>query len=153
MTRVATDHLFGGLPQHTLFRFADDLVVAIALGCVALFYERRRRRYLANRLQIIREMNHHIRNALQVISFTALQQENEKARSMMRDSVTRIDWALREVLPVETDGEGDRQPQIVNYRGRIGDAGVNPRQVRCAALRSESSIETHRRRGDRDRHD
>jgi hypothetical protein len=28
-----------------------------------------------------------------------MQQADDKVRNMMRESVTRIDWALREVLP------------------------------------------------------
>jgi len=100
---AATDCILGELSRHAPFRFADDLIAAVAVGCLVLFYERRRRGYFAGRLQIIREMNHHVRNALTVISLTSQQQPNEDLRSMMRESVGRIDWALREVLPLHPD--------------------------------------------------
>src|ERR1700739_392727 len=64
---VASDYFFGALAPNTLFRLADDFALAIVLGCVVLFYERRRRQHLNVQLGIIREMNHHVRNALQVI--------------------------------------------------------------------------------------
>ena len=87
------------LSPNKLLLFADDFIIAIFLGCVVLLYEKRRQRYLEARLKIIAEMNHHVRNALQVLSYTAMRQEDEKVKNMMRESVTRIDWALREVLP------------------------------------------------------
>jgi PAS domain S-box-containing protein len=40
---VMTDRIFAGLTQHPLSRFADDLAVAIIVGCMAVFHERRRR--------------------------------------------------------------------------------------------------------------
>ena len=54
------------------------------------------------RMQVISEMNHHIRNALQVITYaSAAQNQNDSVDSvdMIRSSVERIEWALREVLP------------------------------------------------------
>lgn len=58
-----------------------------------------RRRLLQARLEIIADMNHHIRNALQVLSYGAARHGNEKETEMMRESIERIEWALREVLP------------------------------------------------------
>ncbi len=98
---VASDHFLTKLSPSRIFVAADDLIISVVLGCVVLFYERRRRRYLEARLKVISEMNHHVRNALQVLSYTTIRQEDEKVRNMMRDSVTRIDWALREVLPAD----------------------------------------------------
>jgi hypothetical protein len=43
-------------------------------------------------------MNHHIRNALQVITY-ATAADTEESVELIRDSVERIEWALREVLP------------------------------------------------------
>jgi hypothetical protein len=96
---VGSDHFLTKLWPNRIFVAADDLIISVVLGCVVLFYEKRRRRYLEARLKVIGEMNHHVRNALQVLSYTTLRQEDEKVRNMMRESVTRIDWALREVLP------------------------------------------------------
>ena len=49
-------------------------------------------------------MNHHIRNSLQVITYATATQSNSESMEMIRSSVERIEWALREVLPNEIDG-------------------------------------------------
>jgi hypothetical protein len=61
--------------------------------------ERERRAVIRERLQIVSEMNHHIRNALQVISFFVSKEQDQKTVEMVRSSVDRIQWALKEVLP------------------------------------------------------
>ncbi len=61
--------------------------------------EQNRRRLVQARLEVIADMNHHIRNALQVLSYGAANHGNKKETEMMRDSIERIEWALREVLP------------------------------------------------------
>jgi hypothetical protein len=54
------------------------------------------------RVQVAAELNHHIRNALQVIAFHCRTQEMpQQAIEEIRESVNRVDWALREVLPRE----------------------------------------------------
>jgi hypothetical protein len=58
-----------------------------------------RRRLVQARLEVIADMNHHIRNALQVLSYASVTHGGEKETEMMRDSIDRIEWALREVLP------------------------------------------------------
>ena len=96
---VASDHFLAKLSPNGIFSFADDFIIAVILGLVVLFYEKRRRRYLEARLKVISEMNHHVRNALQVLSYGTVRQADEQVRNMMHESVMRIDWALREVLP------------------------------------------------------
>ena len=75
----------------------DDLLIALLVGLLVLFYEERRRRALIQRLRTIELMNHHVRNSLQVIAFATPQQE--ELANKVRDAVERIEWALREVLP------------------------------------------------------
>jgi hypothetical protein len=85
----------------------DILLTSNALtGIVAgfLFYsltniERVRRNALRERLRTIAEMNHHIRNSLQVITYATATQKNTESMELIRSSVERIEWALREVLP------------------------------------------------------
>jgi hypothetical protein len=78
-------------------------IVAAGLFSQIIQRERERRALLRQRLQVIAEMNHHIRNALQVISFSAAQERDQKTVEMVRGSVDRIQWALREILPAGTD--------------------------------------------------
>lgn len=85
----------------------DILVASNALtGIVAgfLFYsltniERLRRNVMRERLRTIAEMNHHIRNSLQVITYASATRQDAESVEMIRNSVERIEWALREVLP------------------------------------------------------
>lgn len=74
-------------------------LVAGALVLRLLQYERERRARLRQRLEVIAEMNHHIRNALQVISLTAASAADQKQLETIRNSMNRIEWALREILP------------------------------------------------------
>jgi len=69
-----------------------------------LFYnlalkERIRREIIRDRLHVIADMNHHIRNALQVITYATAVGKDDESVEMIRSSVERIEWTLREVLP------------------------------------------------------
>ena len=59
------------LQQHArtrLIAIITDVALGMAAGLVVLFYERRQEQNLMGKLQVIRLMNHHVRNSLQVIS-------------------------------------------------------------------------------------
>lgn len=73
--------------------------VAGALMFRLLQYERERRRRIRKRLETVADMNHHVRNALQVISMTAYSAADQQQLQAIRASVDRIQWALREILP------------------------------------------------------
>jgi signal transduction histidine kinase len=80
----------------------SDSVAAVIAGVLVfrlLQYERDRRRRLRQRLEIIAEMNHHVRNALQVISLSTYSSADQKQLAAIKESVSRIQWALREILP------------------------------------------------------
>jgi hypothetical protein len=53
------------------------------------------------RMQVIAEMNHHIRNALTPISLSTHITDNQQRIRVISEGVDRIDWALREILPRE----------------------------------------------------
>jgi len=76
----------------------DDALVGIGVGLVVLLYERRQKSEMIKKLEVIRLMNHHVRNSLQVVAFASAQQQEELANKV-RSAVERIEWALREVLP------------------------------------------------------
>lgn len=79
-------------------RFADDLLGAVIVGLIIFLDDRRRSRYLASRLQVIALMNHHVRNALQTIKYAHLTEQQVR---LIDESVARIEWALREILPTD----------------------------------------------------
>ena len=88
-----------GVPGRDLILLSSFLVGLVAAVLVYLLSvrERQRRAYVDCRLRVIAEMNHHIRNALQVITF--YNRKGEKHEVGVIEAVERIQWALREVLP------------------------------------------------------
>jgi hypothetical protein len=60
---------------------------------------------MREKIATISAMNHHVRNALQAISY-APYTEQAKQIQLIQQSVSRIQWALREVLP------GTAEPQV-----------------------------------------
>ena len=72
----------------------DAFVLAVAAGSIALWYERLRMRDILEKLIVVREMNHHVRNALQVVTLAASAHHEDLAK-MVLDAVARIEWALK----------------------------------------------------------
>ena len=74
--------------------------VVVALLTAGLIHHANRRREAALlRMQVIAEMNHHIRNALAAISLSTDAIQNQQSIRVISQSVDRITWALREILP------------------------------------------------------
>ena len=93
-----------GIPRLDMLLFSNGLTGLFAGG---LFWQMARearasRDLVAERMKTIAELNHHIRNALQVIKFLGGQKRtglDAVQLQLINDSVDRIEWALREVLP------------------------------------------------------
>jgi two-component sensor histidine kinase len=92
-----------GLPRLDMLIFSNGLTGLFAGG---LFFQMARearagRALMEERMKTIAELNHHIRNALQVIKFLGGQKSGLDAvqLQLINDSADRIEWALREVLP------------------------------------------------------
>ncbi len=103
----AVGFLFDDLLVREGVKRIDILLESNALtGVVAavFFYylsnhERERRKLVQQRLRTIADLNHHIRNALQIITYVASSQQREDSVQLIGNSVERIEWSLREVLP------------------------------------------------------
>ena len=101
----------GFLVDH-LFHKADRLLASDFYTCAIAFLfcylllqlEARRRAGLARRMEIAAEVNHHIRNALTGVVFTAAAQNDPAMQAVLQDATARIDWVLNTVLP---DGSAD----------------------------------------------
>src|ERR1041385_6337782 len=78
--------------------YVDDLVLGVLAGLVFFAYEQRSYKAVREKIATISAMNHHVRNALQAISY-APYTEQAKQIELIQQSVNRIQWALREVLP------------------------------------------------------
>lgn len=74
------------------------LIVSCLIAKLAQMSRQQHRLTLA-RMQVIAEMNHHIRNALAPISLSVDAIENQQLIRVISDGLDRIDWALREILP------------------------------------------------------
>jgi signal transduction histidine kinase len=81
-----------------MFATADAIALGVLSGTIAWVYQRRQNRYLAERLEVIADMNHHVRNDLQVIQYSAYLTKDQEHIQRIEQSLSRIDWALREVL-------------------------------------------------------
>lgn len=97
-----------GFPRRDLM-FVSNLIIGITVGW--LFYqfarnEKNKREIMSQRLHTIAELNHHIRNALQIIRYAEGAKTTQDATQLqlINESVARIEWALREVLPQYPQG-------------------------------------------------
>jgi len=72
----------------------------VVTGLTAGFMDvaKQRRESALLRMQVISEMNHHIRNALGAISLTTGSIQNQQCVRVISESVDRIEWTLREIL-------------------------------------------------------
>ena len=61
--------------------------------------QRERRENIAERLKMIGDLNHHVRNALESIQLSAYSTQDQEIIASIGDSVQRIEWALREIVP------------------------------------------------------
>ena len=77
----------------------DDLLGGIIAGLCVYVYEKNRLNSLREKLLTIDLMNHHIRNALQPLMFLEFESNKEAHVRTIGECVTRIEFALREVLP------------------------------------------------------
>jgi len=85
-------------------RLLAEALSALIVSCLVaklVDMSRRQQRLTLTRVQVIAEMNHHIRNALAPISLSVDTIENQQLIRLIADGVDRIDWALREILPRE----------------------------------------------------
>jgi hypothetical protein len=88
--------------SHSWTLFISDTVAAAVVAFFASYtftLHRQREAEVRERVERIVEMNHHVRNALQVITYWSLAERDKKEVELIRQAVDRIEWALREVLP------------------------------------------------------
>jgi hypothetical protein len=83
-----------------------SLVIGMVAGGLFLYvarHEKAHRDQLRERMQTVADLNHHIRNALQVIKLCGAQSSESsldgRQLQLIKESADRIEWALREVLP------------------------------------------------------
>lgn len=102
-----------GLPRKDLM-LLSSLITGLVAGW--LFYqflrnERTRQDTVQQRIHTVAELNHHIRNALQLIRYAGGSKSTSDATQLqlINEAVARIDWALREVLSPYGERDGDKK--------------------------------------------
>jgi hypothetical protein len=76
---------------------------AALLSGVALLRMQARRRELIVHMQIVEDVNHHVRNALTCIVLSTSLREDVELNARVRDACERIDWVLNDVLSQSVD--------------------------------------------------
>jgi len=77
----------------------DYLFGGIIVGLLIYRYELNRSQYFNDRVKSVKLMNHHVRNALNVIMVSVYTHGHVEELNEIQSSFDRIDWALREILP------------------------------------------------------
>jgi len=90
-----------GRARERLLAEGFSALIVSCLTAKLFLISRERQRLTLARMQAIAEMNHHIRNALSPISLSLDATEDQQLKRLISESVDRIDWALREILPRE----------------------------------------------------
>jgi hypothetical protein len=103
LTATTLDYVMAERSESFL-RNIDASAVTAALVAGLLFYrllwcERKRGEAIRQRVEIIAQMNHHVRNAMQTILLSTHAPQEKNHVNAIDDSVQRIDWALKEILP------------------------------------------------------
>jgi hypothetical protein len=93
-------------------RAFDDVCGALIAALLVYRHEYARTKSLSEKLKTIELMNHHVRNALQVIVDSVYVHGHAQQLDEIGDSVKRIDWALREILPGRVLDEYDAPADI-----------------------------------------
>jgi hypothetical protein len=95
---VTLDWVMDGVVRRIYASDVLECAAAALLSGVALVRMQRRRRELLIRMQIVEDVNHHVRNALTAITLSASLHENVELDAQVRDACDRIDWVLSDVL-------------------------------------------------------
>jgi len=93
---ILQEHLPAPLPG-----VADAAIIAVVTGMlvyIVLREWRMRRALIVEQLRMVAELNHQVRNALQVIVYSQFVPQQEQARTVLM-SVDRIDKTLKELFP------------------------------------------------------
>jgi hypothetical protein len=89
----------------------DDLLIGVLSGVLVFAYERHQHKLFLEKMRVISEMNHHVRNALQPIMYSPYLKEQTEQIRIIQEGTRRIEWALREVLPGEDADPPDSKPR------------------------------------------
>jgi hypothetical protein len=89
-------------PEPIVGRILDSSTIALLIAAITWIeiqaVQQRRRKVLED-IRVVSELNHHVRNALQVIQYASRVPEAKQQVQIIDESVERIDATLRELFP------------------------------------------------------
>jgi len=93
-----------GIQPFGIMLASDALAAILAFGFIFHIVRswHHRRETLNRELRIIGDTNHHIRNALELITLSAQTTHDQQVISQISVAVDRIQWVLRELLGEES---------------------------------------------------
>jgi hypothetical protein len=117
VANVAMDWAIHGVVRRVLPSDIMDAAAAGVLCGFVLIRMQSHRRSLILRMQVIEDVNHHVRNALECITLSAALCSDQELDAKVTDAYDRIDWVLNDVLPQTINGRDCDAP---NLRWRSG---------------------------------
>ena len=97
ITHLVVAHVHAPLAFHAFIDASVICLMTMALVGVAIASVRARRQAGIRQIRAVAELNHHLRNALQVISQSRYLPEDKQAQAVL-DSTGRIDEVLRRMM-------------------------------------------------------
>ena len=94
----SSDFWLTHLMSNEMYEIADDLLLGIIVGVIGTWWLRKRNRAIKHKLNRVANINHLIRNELEVILYSAHTTSNVKDIKHIEQSVGQISWILRELL-------------------------------------------------------
>ena len=95
-------------------RIQDAILTGLfcaVIVCIALGAERFRREQFRERVNVVSDLNHHLRNALEIIIHGHLLPQSSQTKAIF-ESVERIDHALKKIVPEERDSSRASVPAL-----------------------------------------
>jgi hypothetical protein len=94
-----SDFLLLSMQYWPALALIDALILGALCGAIAWVYQERHNRFVSERLEIIAEMNHRLRNELQVIRYSAYRTKDKQHIERIGLCRDKINVVLREMLP------------------------------------------------------
>ena len=136
IVNIAFDWAVHGIVRNIFPSDILDSAVAAVLSGFVLIRMQSHRRQLLMRMQIIEDVNHHVRNALESITLSSTLQQDLELDAKVRDAYDRIDWVLSDVLPQTVNATGGKATDVRWHSGRrlrfgrIRNRGTEVRSIR-----------------------
>jgi predicted metalloprotease len=112
LTHLAVASMGPGLRFHAGVDATVIAILTMTLVAVVIAAARARRHQVLKEMETVAELNHHVRNALQVIRQSHLLPEDRQAQAVM-ESVDRIDRTLRHLFPTNATKFDEKKAELL----------------------------------------